>query len=450
MFLINKMRKLLLLTIALLLHRSRQATDRLHQDLEPPLGVAAPANPSGNSNAVSGNKDDAFFNAARTGDLSVLVEHLSKGMPVSHRDLKGNTALIIAAGRGQTEVIKHLLQAGASPDEATSEGLFDSKSALSWSASQGRGAAAAMLIQAGANVLMPQPRGVFAGKTPLQWASSQGRTDVVNLLLSAGAEVDFASDTGSFRGKNSLMWCSSQGRLDTVAALLQHGSKVNAVDMDNVSALMWASGSEVADEGHKRGMFSAANKGHIDVVQLLLRYGAHPDLQDKDGISALMYAAFNGHVGAVRALMCAGADVTLKNRAGHTALQLALNSGHAEPAAAILAGPAILQLPLPQLMQVSTCGWLVAILRAPVSPSGQSGQQPDDPRSLVSTATSCQELTKNGLNHHLGDLLYIVQESSIEQVVQHLGLPTFAATVRATAELRHMHGLYRAQEEGAP
>lgn len=415
-----------LLALLLLLRPSRQATDKLHQ---------MESNPT---MTVEQNPADSFFNAARTGDLAVFLEHLAAGMPVSRRDAKGNTALIIAAGRGQTEIIKHLLQAGALPDEATSEGLFFSKSALCWSASQGRGAAAALLIQAGATVLLPQPGGVFSGKTPLHWASSQGRTDVVNLLLSAGAEVDFASDTGSFRGKNSLMWSSSQGRLDTVAALLQHGSKVNAVDVDNVSALMWASGSEVADEGHKRGMFSAANKGHIDVVQLLLRFGAEPDMQDKDGITAVMYAAFNGHTGAVRALMCAGADVTLKNRAGATALQLALNSGHAEPAAAILAGPNILQLPLPQLLQVSTCGWLVSILRAPVSPSGQSGQQPDDPRSLVSTTNSCQELKKNGLNNHLGDLLYIVQESSIEEVVQHLGLSTFAAKVRATAELRQM------------
>lgn len=417
---------LTLILLLLLLRPSRQATDKLHH-LEP----------NSPTTTVVQNSADSFFNAARTGDLALFLEHLAAGMPVSRRDAKGNTALIIAAGRGQTEIIRHLLQAGVSPDESTSEGLFETKSALCWSASQGRGAAAAMLIQAGA-VLLPQLRGVFSGKTPLHWASSQGRTDVVNLLLSAGAEVDFASDTGSFRGKNSLMWSSSQGRLDTVAMLLQHGSKVNAVDVDNVSALMWASGSEVADEGHKRGMFSAANKGHIDVVQLLLRFGAEPDMQDKDGITAVMYAAFNGHTGAVRALMCAGADVTLKNRAGATALQLALNSGHAEPAAAILAGPNILQLPLPQLLQVSTCGWLVSILRAPVSPSGQSGQQPDDPRSLVSTTNSCQELKKNGLNNHLGDLLYIVQESSIEEVVQHFGLSTFAAKVRATAELRQM------------
>jgi hypothetical protein len=41
------------------------------------------------------------------------------------------------------------------------------------------------------------------------------------------------------------MWASSQGRVDTVAILLEAGADVNAVDEDGVSALMWASGSEV-------------------------------------------------------------------------------------------------------------------------------------------------------------------------------------------------------------
>ena len=423
----------LVLVLCLFFQRTLQVTDSLH--LNANGGEADPA-PS------SLSADDSYFNAVRTGDVVTVKQYLDAGMAVSKRDVKGNTALIIAAGRGQAEIARLLLQHGASPDEATSEGLFESKSALCWAASQGRGAVAAMLIQNGGTVNLPQPLGVFAGKTALMWASSQGRTDVVNLLLSAGAEVNYSSDTGTFRGKNSLMWASSQGRLDTVAALLQHGSNVNAVDVDNVSALMWASGSEVADEGHKKGLFSKANKGHIDVVQLLLKYGAYPDLSDKDGITAIMYASFNGHAGAVQTLMNAGADVTLKNIAGHTALQLAINSGHAEPVAVILGGPTILSLPLPSLLQISTCAWLVSVMRAPMSlsdPSGQSGLLDQDARVSVSTTTSCKTLAANGLNHHLGDLLYIAKESSIKEVVEHLGLTTFASKVRATAELRAIY-----------
>jgi ankyrin repeat protein len=48
------------------------------------------------------------------------------------------------------------------------------------------------------------------------------------------------------------MWASSQGRVDTVAVLLEAGADVNAVDEDGVSALMWASGSEV----HRIGTYA--------------------------------------------------------------------------------------------------------------------------------------------------------------------------------------------------
>jgi ankyrin repeat protein len=81
------------------------------------------------------------------------------------------------------------------------------------------------------------------------------------------------------------MWASSQGRVDAVLTLLQAGADVNAVDLDGVNALMWASGSEATEEAHKKGLqfLEKAIKGQKDVVQLLLTYGAKSDVCDKDG-----------------------------------------------------------------------------------------------------------------------------------------------------------------------
>jgi ankyrin repeat protein len=227
----------------------------------------------------------------------------------------------------------------------------------------------ALLLNAGANAFKPADRGVFLGKTPLMWASSQGRTDVVRILISAGADVNFSSSLGNFKvrylihyseltqiihawllllcgqlqGKNALMWASSQGRVDTVATLLDAGCDVNAVDNDGVSALMWASGSEVRDDkGHKNGLLEKAEKGHVEVVTLLLKYGALPDKRDRDGITAIMYACFHGHAGAVEVLLNAGADASVKNQAGKTALNLAKNAGFPDAVAAIMNGPTIL------------------------------------------------------------------------------------------------------------
>eukprot|EP01035_Chromulina_nebulosa_P021116 gene21116-27362_t len=365
------------------------------------------------------------------------MSFIINGGDVSSRDLKGNTAIIIASGRGKTDVIKILLDHGANPEDITAIGLFEGKSALSWACSQGRPEAVALLLQAGANPHFPATKGVFLGKTPLMWASSQGKTDVVRLLISAGVDVNYASPIGNFKGKNSLMWASSQGRFDIVSVLLEAGADINAIDADGVSALMWASGSEASGaDGYKKGLMEKPNKGNIDVVKKLLQYGGKPDLVDKDGITAIMYASFHGHSGAVEVLLNHGADASVKNKAGKTALQLAINTGFTDTAQIIINGPTILSLPIVDMMQVSTCGWILYVLREPYG----IGVYPVDVTKAYtnfSLQNSCIPLIENGLNTYLGDLLYITSESSIDEVISHLQnpWPTFASKVRAKSQL---------------
>lgn len=139
------------------------------------------------------------------------------------------------------------------------------------------------------------------------------------------------------------MWASSQGRFDTVQQLLEAGSNVNAVDVDGVSALMWASGSEAAgNDDHKKGLLEKALKGHVQVIQLLLKYGALPDVKDNDSITAIMFASFHGHSGAVRVLLNAGANADYVNRAGKTAMLLARSSRYQDVVDTILTGPTFL------------------------------------------------------------------------------------------------------------
>jgi ankyrin repeat protein len=148
---------------------------------------------------VIGLVDELFFVSCRNGDVDKVKAFLEAGVHVSSRDSKSNTGLIIASGRGQSDVVRLLLSYGASVDENTLVGLFEGKTALNWACSQGRSQTASLLIQAGANPHKPPEKGVFQGKTALMWASSQGRTDVVKLLVSKGVNVDFSSQTGNFK-----------------------------------------------------------------------------------------------------------------------------------------------------------------------------------------------------------------------------------------------------------
>lgn len=80
--------------------------------------------------------DESFFQIARVGNVAKLNEYLQQGFDVSSRDPKGNTAMIIAAGRGHVSVINTLLTFGANPEDATIGGLFDGKTSLMWAVSQ--------------------------------------------------------------------------------------------------------------------------------------------------------------------------------------------------------------------------------------------------------------------------------------------------------------------------
>lgn len=379
---------------------------------------------------------EPFFQSARIGNMDILLNnYMNKGFDVSSRDSKGNTALIIASGRGQTEVIKTLLDYGANVEESTAIGLFEGKSALSWAASQGRAEAVALLLQSQANQHFPATRGVFLGKTPLHWAASQGHTSVVRLLISSGVDVNYASPIGNFKGKTALMWSASQGRLQTMTFLLEAGANVNDADNDGVTALSWASGSEASkDDNYKKGLMEKPTKGNAEVVKKLLQYGTNVDLRDNDGISPLMYASFHGHFGAVEALLNAGADASFRNKAGKSALHLAQDAGFNEIVELIMNGPTILSLAVNDILQVSTCGWILSVIRAPYG----SGVYPNDVtnnRSDYSIDNMCYKLAESGLDTFLGDLLYLVSESSIDEILGQLNFPNFATRVRAKSQL---------------
>jgi ankyrin repeat protein len=149
--------------------------------------------------------DEAYFQSARIGDVKTLHNFILSGVSVNARDSKGNSAIVIAAGRGQVNIIAFLLDNGASIEDYTHSGLFEGKTALCWAASQGRTQAVGMLLQAGADPNRLPDRGVFQGKTALMWASSQGRVGVVRLLLSAGVDVNFSSQTGNFKVNHKLL-----------------------------------------------------------------------------------------------------------------------------------------------------------------------------------------------------------------------------------------------------
>ena len=87
--------------------------------------------------AVTLLADDAFFSASRQGQIDILQDMLNQGFDVTSVDAKGNSAVIIASGRGRVEVLKLLFAHNANVESYTLQGLFQGKTALMWACSQG-------------------------------------------------------------------------------------------------------------------------------------------------------------------------------------------------------------------------------------------------------------------------------------------------------------------------
>ena len=194
---------------------------------------------------------EALCDAAMAGDLPRALQLLEDGAPIDSPDAANQrTPLIKAAMKGHTEVVKLLLERGASPAYRDSAG----RTAKDWAVKQGHAATKEAFSQLlpGSNPAETDPQGMA-----LCTAALEGDVPTVLQLLEAGAPIDFP----------------------------EYGTK-------------------------RTPLINAAMKGHTEVVTLLLARGAAPASKDVSGWTALHWATKEGHTATVTSLGGASAEVT--------------------------------------------------------------------------------------------------------------------------------------------
>lgn len=246
-------------------------------------------------------KNRAFWNAAKAGNVTALKQLLDEGVRPD-AVLDGFQAIHFAAEKGNLEIIDTLLAAGVS---AKAEGSGRLQPIL-FAAMSGNVAVVQALLKAGAT-LTPPNDGNFS---PLHVATGDGHLQMVTFLLQHGVNVDV---TAKEDGAQPSHLAAARGHLEILQLLIKSGANVNIRRRDS-----------------RQPLHLAAEHGHVAVVKLLLDSGADLNGRDEDRRQPLHFAARNGHLEVLKLLIASGAEVVTPQKDGQQAVHLAASAGSVE------------------------------------------------------------------------------------------------------------------------
>lgn len=209
-------------------------------------------------------KFSRLVGAIESDDLSSVKELLRQGTDVNAPGENAQTPLMLAASKGNRNIVQALLAAGALVNAHTVNG----ETALHAAAVERDLGIVDLLITAGADI----NAGNKAGVTPLMASigSPYGSPEIGLALIRAGADVNATDASGS-----TVLWVASQGGyLKVLEELLKRGANPN-IQIRNV-------GFSGDTPLHMAAMGNSAEK-----LEILLRYGADPKIRNAKGQTPL-------------------------------------------------------------------------------------------------------------------------------------------------------------------
>ena len=218
----------------------------------------------------------------------------------------GYSALHVAAVQAKLDELHELLKAGADPDIVTRRGpqSVEGNTALILAAQLGHTDVVKALLDARAMVDVRSR----SGNSALWLAANNGHAQVTRLLLDAGASVDMrgAGNGDGDQSDTPLTAAAYGGHPKVVAMLLEAGASINALSepLGGTAvhmAIMYGSAC------HER--IQERRRGHDTVLLNLLEARPNLSLRTHSGTTALLAAISMGCLHTVKALIAAGADV---------------------------------------------------------------------------------------------------------------------------------------------
>lgn len=238
--------------------------------------------------------------AAKSGNLNVMKCLVNKGASTNTKDKYDNTPLHSAAYyAGELDIVKYLI---IKNNNINAKGEYG-RTPLHIAAINGDLDMVEYLIKRYANIDAKDN----CGMTPLHLAADVGELGIVEHLINEDAYVDARDE----HYRTPLFFAAENGKLNVVKCLIEKGANVNAKNEYGETAL-------------HRVVYKATFSGDLRIVEFLINKGANVNARDRNSRTLLHYSALSGSCNIAECLIREGANINAKDKDGNTALHLAV------------------------------------------------------------------------------------------------------------------------------
>ena len=291
-----------------------------------------------------------IWEAARTGNIEAVRQHLAAGADVNAKDAWGGTPLHYAASGGHKEIVELLIAKGAAVNAKRSDG----GTPLDWAEETGFNKETADLLRKhGATTTKPKVTS-FKSMPEIDLASFTEEQQATILAQANKEGCDCGCKMTVAECRNDDTSCRTSVRLAKVIVEEVTGEKPNseskaaepvaeasqqkpttakapdisihkAVEEGNIEAVkkFLAAGIDVNAKAFITGSTPLHIAATKEVVELLIAKGADVNAKDKYDMTPLHPAAGRGHKEVVELLIAKGADVNARDEDGDTPLDWA-------------------------------------------------------------------------------------------------------------------------------